>query len=148
MELKRRNVKNKVLQYLVTKASSKGKKQQSEKDVLKALRTIKRSKKNICLKIVPFLDKVLKNIEPQVVIISKKIGKNKYKIPIYASQRKELVLGISWLIHNSCGRNRGGRYDGLVQGLCDTWEGLGLSVQEKKKYHQLGLDNRAYIRYL
>ena len=148
MELKRRSVKDKNLQHLIAKASSKGQKQQAERDVLKALRSIKVSKKNISLTIVPFLNKVLTNLEPRVIPTTRKFKRTKYTIPVYVTEEKELSFGVFWLVKFSCGRRKGSRKKCLIEGLCDTWEGVGSPLAEKRKMHNFGLENRACIRFL
>ena len=148
MVLKKIRGKNKFLQQIICKSSSKGKKQQAERVVLNALRFIKLSQKHNLLTLEPFLLKIFENLEPRITITSKKIGGMRYKIPVYANDNKELTLSVTWLVKNSCGRNKETRKNGLIKGFCDTWSGVGAAITEKKDLHELGLDNRAYIRYL
>ena len=107
------------MQHLIAKASSKGQKQQAERDVLKALRSIKVSKKNISLTIVPFLNKVLTNLEPRVIPTTRKFKRTKYTIPVYVTEEKELSFGVFWLVKFSCGRRKGSRKKCLIEGLDD-----------------------------
>jgi len=141
-------IKNKlILSKLLNKMVQDGGKQRSEIDLLKAFKSVQRSKRNKCSKEI--LKISLKNVSPffQLKTVKNKSKKSSIEIPYLLTEELRLFHGIKNLISCSNSIKKIPFYRRLQDEIEKSSTLKGQSVKNRKKIHEDAFINRKYARY-
>jgi len=136
--------KDPVMEKLIARVMVDGKRSKAEKIVLASLRQIGESSQKPVRRV---LVKALINVCPIVEVKTLRVGGGAFQVPFPISKRKQLSLGICWLVKEA--RKRSGRSmaDRLSREIIDASNGQGGSVRTHELQHKLAEANRAFAHF-
>jgi small subunit ribosomal protein S7 len=136
--------KDPIMEKLIARVMVDGKRSKAEKIVLASLRQIDESSQKSVRRV---LVKALINVCPIVEVKTLRVGGGAFQVPFPISKRKQLSLGICWLVKEA--RKRSGRSmaDRLSREIIDASNGQGGSVRTNELQHKLAEANRAFAHF-
>jgi len=121
-----------------------GKKQKAENILKKVFNNISKQNKDP----IVIFNKALENTKPILEVRSKRKGATVYQIPVPITEKRQISLGISWIIETVRKKSSSrGIVLNLTDELLNASEGKGSSVQKKLDLHKLAKKNRAYTHF-
>jgi len=131
-------------QKFTCKLMVSGKKQKAEGILKKVFDNISKQNKDP----IEVFNKALKNTKPILEVRSKRKGTTIYQIPVPITEKRQISLGISWIIDTVRKKSSSrGIILNLTDELLNASEGKGLSVQKKLDLHKVAKKNRAYTHF-
>jgi small subunit ribosomal protein S7 len=136
-----------VLDLVIGKLIKKGQKAKAEKVLFDCLKTLEKKGEKEPLK--AFLEGI-EQIIPLVEIKSKKVGGTVYRIPIEINQKRQLSLGIGWLLESvkSKSQERGSLAERLATEILLAKQGQGKTVERVRELHVFAQKNRGLVKFL
>lgn len=133
---------------LVTKTINKvmesGKKQLAERLVYNALTQAAEKSKKEPLEI---LETAVKNVSPQVMVKSKRIGGANYQVPMEVKGDRKVHYALMWIL-GSARTKHGQSFDRkLANELVSASAGEGDAVKKKQDAHQMAEANKAFAHF-
>ncbi len=143
-----------LVQRVINRVLSKGKKSLAEKIVYKALDIVRERTK---MDPVEVLTKAIENIKPEVEVRPRRVGGATYQVPMPVREQRRLSLAIRWLV--TFARGPEGRLEAgyrrpektmaerLAGEIIDAYNGTGAAVRRKEEMHRIAEANRAFAHY-
>jgi|MDTF01.1.fsa_nt_gb small subunit ribosomal protein S7 len=134
-----------LIKRLIPHLMSNGQLSKAEKLVHKAVDKIRKKKKKAATRRV--IISALLRVCPGIEVKSVRVGGGAFQVPFPISKRKQLSLGMSWLVKYA--RKRPGRSmaSRFARELLDAHKGQGASVRKRKSLHKLARANRAFAHF-
>ena len=136
--------RNRLVQQLINKVMSDGKKQLAERIVYDALALVgERSGEDA----IETLEAAIKQLTPVLEVRSRRVGGATYQVPVEVRPERRRALAIRWLV--SAARNRGENTmtEKLAGELLDASNNRGAAVKKREDTHKMAEANRAFSHY-
>jgi len=92
-------------------------------------------------------DQAMKNVGPQVELISRRIGGANYQIPREVASNRQLTLAIRWLIESAKKKKGKPMAEKLADELKLAAQNQGDAVKKKENVHKMAEANRAFAHF-
>ncbi len=89
----------------------------------------------------------LKNIMPQVEVRPRRVGGATYQVPVEVSARRQLTLGIRWLVNAIRDRPERTMIERFAGELMDAANREGAACKRREDMHRMAEANKAYSHY-
>jgi small subunit ribosomal protein S7 len=133
--------RNRLVQQLVNKVMSDGKKSLSERLVYDALAIVgERSGEDP----VEVLESAVKALTPVLEVRSRRVGGATYQVPIEISFERQESLAIRWIVDAAGSRKGITMRDALAAEIIDAYNNTGSVVKKKEDTHKMAQANRAF----
>ncbi len=133
---------------LVTKTINKvmvsGKKSLAERLVYSALEQAAAETKKQPLEV---LETAVKNVSPQVMVKSRRIGGANYQVPVEVRPVRRLALAMRWLREAAKKRGEKSMDLRLAGELMDAAEGRGGAMKKREDTHKMAEANKAFSHF-
>jgi len=93
------------------------------------------------------VEAAINNVKPLVEVKSKRVGGATYQVPIEVSRKRQLSLGIRWILEAT--RNKKGKatYQKLADELSDAYKKQGVSITKRENTHKMAEANKAFAHF-
>ena len=136
--------RNRLVQQLINKVMSDGKKQLAERIVYDALALVgERSGEDA----IETLEASIKQLTPVLEVRSRRVGGATYQVPVEVRADRSQALAIRWLISSSRGRSENTMEERLSGELLDAANNRGVAVKRREDTHRMADANKAFSHY-
>ena len=136
--------RNRLVQQLVNKVMSDGKKSLAERIVYDSLAIVgERSGEDP----VEVLESAIKTLTPVLEVRSRRVGGATYQVPVEVKPRRANTLAIRWLVGYSRQRREKTMAERLANEILDASNGIGASVKRREDLHKMAESNKAFAHY-
>ena len=132
---------NIVLSKFINCIMKKGKKSIAEKIVYSSLDIIAKKTKKDPLEI---FETALINVQPQVRVISKRIGGSNYQVPREVNAKNGQAIAFRWIIQIARARKEKSMQERLAAELFSAYNKDGASIKKKEDTHKMAEANKAF----
>jgi small subunit ribosomal protein S7 len=137
-------IKTIITKKLISQVMISGKRSKAEKIVLTSLRQVEQTTNQNAFSV---LLKALKNICPVMEVKSKRVGGGIFQVPFPLGKKKQMTLGISWLVNSAQKYSGQSMISCLTKEIVAASKGYGPSVRKRELQHQLAKRNRAFTHF-
>jgi small subunit ribosomal protein S7 len=135
---------SKLVQQIINKVMTDGKKSTAEKIVYDALELVaRRSQKEP----VDALEQSIKALTPVLEVRSRRVGGATYQVPVEVPQRRARTLAVRWLITFSRARREKTMAERLAGELLDAQSEQGGAFKRKEDIYRMAQANKAFAHY-
>ncbi len=92
-------------------------------------------------------DQALKNVSPQLEVVSRRIGGANYQVPIEVRPDRRLALAMRWIIDASRSRKGKPMAEKLAQELMDASQKQGEAMKKREDVHRMAIANKAFAHF-
>ncbi len=135
---------NVMVQRLINKVMTRGKKTLAERIVYSALRTVEQRTGQPAPQV---LEKALSNVMPVLEVKPRRVGGANYQVPVEVRPERRVSLGIRWLVEYARQRPERGMVEKLTREILDAAQGQGGAVKRKEEVHRMAEANKAFAHY-
>ena len=136
--------RNRLVQQLVNKVMSDGKKSLSERIVYDALAIVgERSGEDP----VEVLESAIKTLTPALEVRSRRVGGATYQVPVEVPARRSRTLAVRWLVTFSRQRREKTMAQRLANELMDAQSQQGGAYKRRDDIYRMAQANRAFAHY-
>ncbi len=136
--------RSRLVQQVVNKVMSHGKKSLGERIVYDALAIVGERTGDDP---VETLEAAVKQLTPVLEVRSRRVGGATYQVPVEVPARRATTLALRWLVQNSRGRREKSMADRLAMELIEATSNGGASVKRKEDLHKMAESNKAFAHY-
>lgn len=134
-----------LVQRLINKSMSNGKKLLAERQVYAALEiAAKKLKSEDPLEV---FETALKNISPSFEVKSRRVGGANYQIPFPIQGHRQLHYAFSWLVQSARARKGMPYEQRLAAEIVDAYSQAGAAFKKKEDTHKMAEANRAFAHF-
>lgn len=135
---------NRLLQRLINRVLTDGKKSIAEKIVYGALDVIEQKTKR---KGIEVFEEALRNVMPVIEVRPRRVGGATYQVPVEVRPDRRISLALRWIVTNA--RKRAGHtmIEKLAGELIDAANNTGASIKKKEDSHRMAEANKAFAHY-
>jgi small subunit ribosomal protein S7 len=133
-----------LVQQVINKVMSRGKKSVAEKIVYDALEQIgtKTGKPP-----VEVLEQAVKTVTPVLEVKSRRVGGANYQVPVEVPQRRARTLAVRWLVNYARERREKGMSTKLANEIMDALNQQGGAFKRKDDVYRMAQANKAFAHY-
>jgi len=93
------------------------------------------------------VETAINNVKPLVEVKSKRVGGATYQVPVEVSRKRQLSLGIRWILEAT--RNKKGKatHQKLADELSDAYKKQGVSITKRENIHKMAEANKAFAHF-
>ncbi|MCS7235372.1 MAG: 30S ribosomal protein S7 [Armatimonadota bacterium] len=135
---------NVMVQRLINKVMTRGKKTLAERIVYAALRNVEQRTGQHPVQV---LEKALQNAMPLLEVKPRRVGGANYQVPVEVRPERRVSLGIRWLVEYARQRPERGMVEKLTREILDAAQGQGGAVKRKEEVHRMAEANKAFAHY-
>ena len=136
--------RNRLVQQLINKVMSDGKKSLAERIVYDALAIVgERNGEDP----VETLETAIKALTPVLEVRSRRVGGATYQVPVEVRPERRRALAIRWLINAARARGENTMTEKLAGELLDASNNRGTAVKKREDTHKMAEANRAFSHY-
>ncbi len=135
---------NVMVQRLINKVMTRGKKTLAERIVYSALRNVQERTGQDPVQV---LEKALHNVMPVLEVKPRRVGGANYQVPVEVRPERRVSLGIRWLVEYARQRPERGMIEKLTREILDASQGQGGAVKRKEEVHRMAEANKAFAHY-
>lgn len=135
---------NVMVQRLINKVMTRGKKTLAERIVYSALRNVEQRTGQPA---VQALEKALQNVMPLLEVKPRRVGGANYQVPVEVRPERRVSLGVRWLVEYARQRPERGMVEKLTREILDAAQGQGGAVKRKEEVHRMAEANKAFAHY-
>lgn len=92
-------------------------------------------------------EQAIKNVGPQMELISRRIGGANYQIPREVAPDRRLTLAMRWIIESAKNKKGKSMAEKLAEELKLAAQGQGDAVKKKENIHKMAEANRAFAHF-
>ena len=96
---------------------------------------------------IKIFHEALENVQPQLVVRSRRVGGATYQVPVEVRPDRALALAIRWLIDSARKRKDKHMSDKIFNELYDAYEKKGAAVKKKEDVHKMAESNKAFAHF-
>jgi len=135
---------NRLLQRLINRVLTDGKKSIAEKIVYSALDVIEQKTKR---KGIEVFEEAVRNVMPVIEVRPRRVGGATYQVPVEVRPDRRISLALRWIVTNA--RKRAGHtmIEKLAGELMDAASNTGASIKKKEDTHRMAEANKAFAHY-
>ncbi|RMG90480.1 MAG: 30S ribosomal protein S7 [Candidatus Dadabacteria bacterium] len=130
-----------LLGKLINKVMRDGKKSVAEKIVYGALEVVESKTNQNGLEV---FHAALQNVKPIVEVKSRRVGGATYQVPVEVNPRRQVSLGIRWLVGYARARGERTMRDRLANEILDAYQNRGGAVKKREDTHRMAEANKAF----
>jgi small subunit ribosomal protein S7 len=135
---------NVMVQRLINKVMTRGKKTLAERIVYGALRLVEQRSGQDPVRV---LEKALQNVMPVLEVKPRRVGGANYQVPVEVRPERRVSLGIRWLVEYARQRPERGMVEKLAREILDASQGQGGAVKRREEVHRMAEANKAFAHY-
>jgi small subunit ribosomal protein S7 len=135
---------SKLVQQVINKVMTDGKKSTAEKIVYDALEILSR-KTNA--EAVPALEDSIKSLTPVLEVRSRRVGGATYQVPVEVPAPRARTLAVRWLVEFARNRREKSMSERLANELLDAQSQQGLAYKRKDDIFRMAQANKAFAHY-
>ena len=135
---------SRLVQQVVNKVMTDGKKSTAEKIVYDALETLSRRTGQPP---VEALETSIKALTPVLEVRSRRVGGATYQVPVEVPQRRARTLAVRWLVGFARERREKSMADRLAGELADAQSDQGGAFKRKDDMYRMAQANKAFAHY-
>jgi small subunit ribosomal protein S7 len=135
---------NVMVQRLINKVMTRGKKTLAERIVYGALRLVEQRSGQDPVRV---LEKALQNVMPVLEVKPRRVGGANYQVPVEVRPERRVSLGIRWLVEYARQRPERGMVEKLAREILDAFQGQGGAVKRREEVHRMAEANKAFAHY-
>ena len=136
--------RNRLVQQLINKVMSDGKKQLAERIVYDALAIVgERSGEDA----IETLEAAIKQLTPVLEVRSRRVGGATYQVPVEVPARRARTLAVRWLVEFARGRNEKSMHERLANEILDSAKQQGNAWKRKDDIYRMAQANKAFAHY-
>ncbi len=135
---------NVMVQRLINKVMTRGKKTLAERIVYGALRLVEHRSGQDPVRV---LEKALQNVMPVLEVKPRRVGGANYQVPVEVRPERRVSLGIRWLVEYARQRPDRGMVEKLAREILDAFQGQGGAVKRREEVHRMAEANKAFAHY-
>jgi small subunit ribosomal protein S7 len=135
---------SKLVQQLINKVMTDGKKSTAEKIVYDALEILSRRTNEDP---VPALESSIKALTPSLEVRSRRVGGATYQVPVEVPQRRARTLAVRWLVEFARNRREKTMSERLAGELSDAQSQQGGAFKRKDDIYRMAQANKAFAHY-
>jgi small subunit ribosomal protein S7 len=135
---------SKLVQQVINKVMTDGKKSTAERIVYDALDTLS---KKVGSEPVPALEESIKVLTPVLEVRSRRVGGATYQVPVEVPPRRARTLAVRWLIEFSRARREKTMAERLAGELIDAQSQQGGAFKRKDDIYRMAQANKAFAHY-
>ena len=135
---------SRLVQQVINKVMTDGKKSVAEKTVYDALDTLARRTSNDP---VPALEDSIKALTPVLEVRSRRVGGATYQVPVEVPQRRARTLAVRWLVEFARNRREKSMSERLAGELADAQSQQGGAYKRKDDIFRMAQANKAFAHY-
>ncbi|TFG71126.1 MAG: 30S ribosomal protein S7 [Anaerolineales bacterium] len=129
------------VQKFINRMMKGGKKSTSRHIMYEALDTIEARMNKPALEV---FTEAMRNVMPAIEVKPRRVGGATYQIPVEVPERRQLALGIRWLLAATQGRGGRGMAAKLAAELMDAAANTGAAVRRREETLKMAEANRAF----
>ncbi|NLN75393.1 MAG: 30S ribosomal protein S7 [Armatimonadetes bacterium] len=135
---------NKMLQRLINRVLTDGKKGIAEKIVYGALEILEQKTNRSGVEV---FEEALKNVMPAVEVRPRRVGGATYQVPVEVRPERRTSLAMRWIVTNSRKRSGNTMRERLAAELLDAANNTGASVKKREDGYKMAEANKAFAHY-
>lgn len=135
---------NRMLQRLINRILTDGKKGVAEKIVYGALALVEEKTKHSGVEV---FEEALKNVMPAVEVRPRRVGGATYQVPVEVRSDRRVSLAMRWIVTNSRKRSGHTMMERLAGELLDAANNAGASVKKREDAYKMAEANKAFAHY-
>ena len=135
---------SKLVQQVINKVMTDGKKSTAEKIVYDALDIVARKTNE---EPVVALESSIKTLTPVLEVRSRRVGGATYQVPVEVPPPRARTLAIRWLVEFSRRRREKSMSERLANELLDAQSQQGLAYKRKDDIYRMAQANKAFAHY-
>jgi len=136
--------RNRLVQQLINKVMSDGKKQLAERIVYDALALVgERSGEDA----IETLEAAIKQLTPVLEVRSRRVGGATYQVPVEVRSTRRQTLAMRWVIDAAQARSEKSMSQRLAAELLEASENRGSAVRKREDTHRMADANKAFAHY-
>ena len=136
--------RSRLVQQVVNKVMSHGKKSLAERIVYDALAIIgERTGREP----VEVLEEAIKELTPTLEVRSRRVGGATYQVPVEVPARRARTLAVRWLVQFARGRREKSMADRLAREILDATQQQGGAWKRKDDIFRMAQANKAFAHY-
>ena len=135
---------SRLVQQVINKVMTDGKKSTAEKIVYDALDMLSKRTNN---EPVPALEESIKILTPTLEVRSRRVGGATYQVPVEVPQRRAKTLAVRWLVQFARARREKTMAQRLANELLDAQQQQGGAFKRKDDIYRMAQANKAFAHY-
>jgi small subunit ribosomal protein S7 len=136
--------RNRLVQQIINKVMSDGKKSLSERVVYDALAIVaERSGEDP----VEVLESAIKSLTPVLEVRSRRVGGATYQVPVEVPARRARTLAVRWLVQYARNRREYSMAERLASEILDANSQQGSAWKRKDDIYRMAQANKAFAHY-
>jgi small subunit ribosomal protein S7 len=136
--------RNRLVQQIINKVMSDGKKSLSERIVYDALAIVaERSGEDP----VEVLESAIKSLTPVLEVRSRRVGGATYQVPVEVPARRARTLAVRWLVQYARARREYSMAERLASEILDANSNQGSAWKRKDDIYRMAQANKAFAHY-
>jgi small subunit ribosomal protein S7 len=136
--------RSRLVQQVINKVMSDGKKSIAERTVYDALALIGERTSRPPVEV---LDEAIKELTPVLEVRSRRVGGANYQVPVEVPQRRARTLAIRWLVQFARGRREKSMAERLANEALDATQQQGGAWKRKDDIYRMAQANKAFAHY-
>ncbi len=93
------------------------------------------------------VEAAINNVKPLVEVKSKRVGGATYQVPIEVSRKRQLSLGIRWILEATRRKKGKAMHQKLADELSDAYKKQGVSITKRENTHKMAEANKAFAHF-
>ncbi len=130
---------------LINTIMKSGKKSTAQRIVYSAFDIVKTKRGDIDP--LEFFLQALENVKPKLEVKSRRVGGATYQVPMEVPSKRQVALGLRWIVDYSSGKKGKPMHDSLAQELIDAYDKTGSSVKKRDELHKMAQANKAFAHF-
>ncbi len=135
---------NRLLQRLINRVLTRGKKSVAEKIVYRALVIVEEKTNRSGVEV---FEEAMKNVMPIVEVKPRRVGGATYQVPVEVRSDRRVSLALRWVVTNARKRSGQTMVERLAGELLDAANNTGASVKKREDGHKMAEANKAFAHY-
>jgi small subunit ribosomal protein S7 len=135
---------NRMLQRLINRVLTDGKKGVAERIVYRALDIVEEKTKRSGVEV---FEEALKNVMPAVEVRPRRVGGATYQVPVEVRSDRRVSLAMRWMVINARKRPGHTMQEKLAGELLDAANNTGASVKKREDGYRMAEANKAFAHY-
>ena len=136
--------RSRLVQQVVNKVMSQGKKSIAERIVYDALAIIGERTGRPPVEV---LDEAIKELSPVLEVRSRRVGGATYQVPVEVQARRARTLAVRWLVQFARGRREKSMAERLANEALDATQQQGGAWKRKDDIYRMAQANKAFAHY-
>ena len=135
---------NLVIQHLINRMMTRGKKSTAQRVVYKALDIVAERSQKLPMQV---FEEAMTNLRPAIEVKPRRVGGATLQVPVEVNPFRQESLAMRWLIGEARKRSGKTMADKLAGELLDASTNNGAAVKKREETHKMAEANRAFAHF-